>query len=166
MGTAIRIPVSRAWRIVVTTRARRSLVAGELGPEGLHERRRPGSRDAEELLDVAAREQLAVQRRELADGVGDGEQPAGRGGHRVAPCRLQPLRRVRVGKMSGAHPMRYVFPIACLAAPRLTLAAQDYGGYTGYFRGVVLPEWEQPCGQFTEKIRRSGGNFLPSSPQT
>ena len=43
----------------------RSLVAGELGPEGLHERRRPGSRDAEELLDVAAREQVAVQRLEL-----------------------------------------------------------------------------------------------------
>ena len=57
----------------------RSLVAGELGPEGLHERRRPGSRDAEELLDVAAREHLAVQRRELADGVGDGEEPPGRG---------------------------------------------------------------------------------------
>ena len=33
-----------------------------------------------------------------------------------------------------------LFPIACLAAPRLTLAAQDCGGYTGYFRGVVLPE--------------------------
>ena len=86
----------------------RSLVAGELGPEGLHERRRPGSRDAEELLDVAAREQLAVQRLELADGVWDGEEPPGLGGHRVAPCRLQPLRRVRVGKMYGAHTVRYV----------------------------------------------------------
>ena len=59
----------------------RSLGAGERGPEGLHERRRPGSRDAEELLEIAAREHLAVQRRELTDGVGDGEQPAGRGGH-------------------------------------------------------------------------------------
>ena len=77
----------------------RSLVAGHLGPEGLHERRRPGSRDAEELLDVAAGEEVAVERRELADGVGDGEQPPGRGGHRGAPCRLHPLRRVRGGKM-------------------------------------------------------------------
>ena len=33
-----------------------------------------------------------------------------------------------------------LFPIACLAAPRLTLATQDYGGYTGYFRGMLLPE--------------------------
>ena len=86
----------------------RSLVAGHLGPEGLHERRRPGSRDAEELLDVAAREQLAVQRRELADGVGDGEEPPGRGGHRGAPCRLHPRRRVRGGTMEGAHPVRDV----------------------------------------------------------
>ena len=34
-----------------------------------------------------------------------------------------------------------LFPVACLAAPRLTLAAQDCGGYTGYLRGGVLPEW-------------------------
>ena len=86
----------------------RSLVAGELGPEGLHERRRASPRDAEELLDVAAREHLAVQGLELADGVGDGEQPPGRGGHRGAPCRLHPRRRVRGGKMSGAHPAREV----------------------------------------------------------
>ena len=81
----------------------RSLVAGHLGPEGLHERRRPGSRDAEERLEVAAREQIAVQGLELLDGVGDGEQPAGRGGHPGAPCRLHPLRRVRGGTMDGAH---------------------------------------------------------------
>ena len=36
-----------------------------------------------------------------------------------------------------------LFPISCLAAARLTLTAQDCGGYTGYFRGVVLPEREQ-----------------------
>ena len=36
----------------------RSLVAGHLGPEGLHERRRPGSRDAEELLEIAAGEEV------------------------------------------------------------------------------------------------------------
>ena len=70
----------------------RSLVAGHLGPEGLHERRRPGSRDAEELLEIAAREQLAVQRRELADGVGDRARShrgvAGIGERRVGytPC--------------------------------------------------------------------------------
>ena len=34
-----------------------------------------------------------------------------------------------------------LFPIACLAASRLTLAAQYCGGYTGYFRGGVLPGW-------------------------
>ena len=33
-----------------------------------------------------------------------------------------------------------LFPVACLAAPRLTLVAQDCGSYTSYFRGVVLPE--------------------------
>ena len=38
-----------------------------------------------------------------------------------------------------------LFPIACLAVPRLTLAAQDCGGYTGYFRGGVLPERKHPC---------------------
>ena len=86
----------------------RSLVAGERGPEGLHERRRPGSRDAEEPFDVAAREQGPVELFELADGVGDGEEPPGRGGHRGAPCRLHPLRRVRGGTMEGAHPVRDV----------------------------------------------------------
>ena len=60
----------------------RALVAGERGPEGLHERRRSGARDAEELLKIAAGEEVLVQRLELADGVGDGEEPAGRGGHR------------------------------------------------------------------------------------
>ena len=44
-----------------------------------------------------------------------------------------------------------LFPVACLAAPRLTLAAQDCGGYTGYFRGVVLPEREHPLGKNTEE---------------
>ena len=46
-----------------------------------------------------------------------------------------------------------LFPISCLAAARLTLAAQDCGGYKGYFRGVVLPEREQPCDQrWTPKL--------------
>ena len=69
-----------------------------LGPEGLHERRRPGSRDAEELLDVAAREQVAVQRLELADGVGDGEEPPGRGGHRGGRVGYNPCGECEVGR--------------------------------------------------------------------
>ena len=44
-----------------------------------------------------------------------------------------------------------LFPVACLAAPRLTLAAQYCGGYMGYFRGVVLPEREHPLGRNTEE---------------
>ena len=66
----------------------RSLVAGHLGPEGLHERRRPGARDAEEPFEIAAGEEVAVERLELADGVGDGEEPAGRGGHGATPLSL------------------------------------------------------------------------------
>ncbi len=56
----------------------RPLVAHEIGPEGLHER---GSgahlADAEEPLDVAAREKLPVELLELAVGVGDGDEPPG-----------------------------------------------------------------------------------------
>ena len=59
----------------------RSLVAGHLGPEGLHEGRRPGGRDAEEPFDVAAREEGPVEVFELADGVGDGEEPPRLGRH-------------------------------------------------------------------------------------
>ena len=77
-------------------------------PKVAHERRRAGPGDAEERVEVAAGEEIAVERVELADGVGDGEEPAGRGGHRGAPCRLQPLRRVRGGTMDGAHAVRDV----------------------------------------------------------
>ena len=59
----------------------RSLVAGHLGPEGLHEGGGPGGRDAEELLDVAAGEEAPVEVFELADGVGDGEEPPRFGRH-------------------------------------------------------------------------------------
>ena len=59
----------------------RSLVAGHLGPEGLHEGGGPGGRDAEEPFDVAAGEEGPVELFELADGVGDGEEPPGLGGH-------------------------------------------------------------------------------------
>ena len=81
---------------------------GPAGAEGRHQLRGAHLRDAEELLEVAADEEVAVELFELADGVGDGEQPPGRGGHLGAPCRLQPLRRGRVGKMSGEHAARHV----------------------------------------------------------
>ena len=63
------------------------LVAGHLGAEGLHQRRRPGLRHAEEPLDVAQGDQGPVEVLELADGVGDGEQPPGLRGHRAGPQR-------------------------------------------------------------------------------
>ena len=128
MGTATRIPVSRAWRSAATSRVRRSSSPRNaarcrycpqlpqergppkdtrrpdaLRPERPHQLRRPRPRHPEQPLHVAPREQVPVQGLELPDGVGDGEEPPGRGGHRGAPCRLQPLRRVRLGKMYGAH---------------------------------------------------------------
>ena len=50
------------------------LVAGHLGAEHLHQRRRPGLRHAEEPLAVAPGERGPVELLELADVVGDGEQ--------------------------------------------------------------------------------------------
>ena len=74
----------------------------------------------------------------------------------VTPPRLSPQRRLimtgpararAVTGTAGPTSARWphartspLFPVACLAAPRLTLVAQDCGGYTSYFRGVVLPE--------------------------
>ena len=55
--------------------------AGPLGPEGPHQRGRPGARDAEERFEVAADEQGPVERLELCDGVGEGEDPPGSRGH-------------------------------------------------------------------------------------
>ena len=55
--------------------------AGPLGPEGPHQGGRPGARDTEELLEVAAGEERPVERVELRDGVGEGEEPPGVGGH-------------------------------------------------------------------------------------
>ena len=55
--------------------------AGPLGPEGPHQGGRPGARDAEERFEVAAGEQRPVERVELLDGVGEGEEPPGAGGH-------------------------------------------------------------------------------------
>ena len=63
------------------------LVAGHLGPEGLHERGGADLGDAEEPFDVAPGEELPVELLELADGVGDGEQPPGLRGHRAGPQR-------------------------------------------------------------------------------
>ena len=85
----------------------RSLVAGHLGAEGLHEGGGPGGRDAEEPFDVAAGEQGPVELFELADGVGDGEEPPGLGGHpRSDPG--QPVALVWVGTIKSAHVFRHV----------------------------------------------------------
>ena len=59
----------------------RQQVPGPAGPEGRHQLRGAHLRDAEEAFDVAAGEQVLVERLELADRVRDGEQPAGLGGH-------------------------------------------------------------------------------------
>ena len=55
--------------------------AGQLGPEGPHQGGRSGARDAEERFEVAAGEEGPVERVELRDGVGEGEEPPGAGGH-------------------------------------------------------------------------------------
>ena len=51
----------------------------ELRPERPHQLRRPRPRHPEQPLHVAPREQVPVQGLELPDGVGDGEEPPGRG---------------------------------------------------------------------------------------
>ena len=68
------------------------LVAGHLGPEGLHEGGRAHFADAEEALDVAPGEERPVELLELADGVGDGEEPPGLRGHREVLTRQRPGR--------------------------------------------------------------------------
>ena len=55
--------------------------AGQLGSEDPHQGGRPGARDAEERFEVAAGEERPVERVELREGVGDGEEPPGAGGH-------------------------------------------------------------------------------------
>ena len=52
-------------------------------PERPHPLRRPRPRDPEQPLHVAPREQVPVQGLELADGVGDGKEPPGRGRHQA-----------------------------------------------------------------------------------
>ena len=58
--------------------------AGQLGPEGPHQGGRPGARDAEELFEVTAGEEGPVERVKLRNGVGEGEEPPGAGGHLTA----------------------------------------------------------------------------------
>ena len=55
--------------------------AGPLGPEGPHQGGRQGARDTEELFEVTAGKQRPVERVELGDGIGEGEEPPGSGGH-------------------------------------------------------------------------------------
>ncbi len=57
--------------------------AGPLGPEGPHQGGRPSARDAEERFEVAAGDERPVERVELLDGVGEGEEPPGSSGHRT-----------------------------------------------------------------------------------
>ena len=114
----------RSWRRSFGPPKRSLRTPRQLGPEGLHELSPPGlSRRRRAARRSRRGEQVAVERVELADGVGDGEQPAGLGGHRGAPCRLHPLRRVRGGTMSGAHPVRDV--------SRWSSNTQDAGGAWG-----------------------------------
>ena len=83
-------------------------MAGELGPEGLHERRRPGSRDAEELLEIAAGEEVAVERSSwrMASGMARSHRGvAGIGERRVG---YTPCGACEVGRDDGAHTVRYV----------------------------------------------------------
>ena len=56
-------------------------VPGPAGAEVRHQGGGADLRDAEEPFEIAADEEVAVERFELADGVGDGEQPAGLGRH-------------------------------------------------------------------------------------
>ena len=61
-------------------------VPGPAGAEGPHQGDGADLRDAEEPFEIAAGEEGA--RVELADGVGEGEQPAGLGGHCSTPLSL------------------------------------------------------------------------------
>ena len=86
----------RSWRRSAV-RGRVADGAGQLGPEGPHQGGRPGARDAEERFEVAAGEQGPVEHVELRDGVGEGEEPPGAGGHRREPQRsVQPVEGVMV----------------------------------------------------------------------
>ena len=58
---------------------------------------RPGGRDAEEPFDVAAGEEGPVELFELADGVGDGEEPPGLGGT-LDQILVNPLRSCGLGR--------------------------------------------------------------------
>ena len=62
-------------------------------PKVCHEGCGPSGRDAEEPFDVAAGEEGPVELFELADGVGDGEEPPGLWGH----LRSRSTRCARVG---------------------------------------------------------------------
>ena len=83
----------------------RSLVASELGAEGLHEGCGPGGRDAEELFDVAAGEEGPVEVFEPADGVGN--SPTTRCGPRpgtsISPfqSRNEPEAAARESRLTG-----------------------------------------------------------------
>ena len=81
-------------------------VPGPAGAEGRHQGDGTALRDAEEPFEIAAREEVAVELFELADGVGDGEQPAGFGGHGALPD--APSRGRAEGRRDGGHLLRHV----------------------------------------------------------
>ena len=71
--------------------ARKQAGANRSRDQGPCRRRKP--------LDVARREQGPVERLELADGVGDGEEPPGPRGHRAGPQRQVATRRLVTARM-------------------------------------------------------------------
>ena len=108
------------------------LVADELGPEGLHERGGAHLADAEEPLDVAPGEELPVELLELADGVGDGEQPPGLRGHRRDPQRRAGWRRrewfARSGGGRGRGELDDPTPAARPGRPGVTAGSSTSAG--------------------------------------
>ena len=69
-----------------------------LRPERPHQLRRPRPRHPEQPLHVAPREQVPVQGLELADGVGDGEEPPGLGGIGERRVGYNPCGECEVGR--------------------------------------------------------------------
>ena len=139
----------------------RSLVAGQRGPEGLHERRRPGSRDAEELLDVAAREPLAVQRRELADGVGDGEEPPGRGGIGERRVGYNPCGACEMGRCTA----RMLYSRLVDGRPRhKPRAGRGRGSHKGSYGTVSTGDEPSAVTRGPRRAQRAAGARRPRGP--
>ena len=117
-------------------------------PKVCHEGCGPSGRDAEEPFDVAAGEQGPVELFELADGVGDGEEPPGLGG-----IPGQPVALVWVGTIQSAHVFRHV--------SRRFSRMQDPGPF---FRGSHKGDYGTGPGARAEpKARPAAGRNAQSS---